>query len=170
MGVYGIITYNNKDFKKPICHIMHIVVLLLLTLNLISKTVCHVRFRFFSVLILWLVKFGHDYETWKDSSLEQTGFILEGSFAGFPQLKKMLHKLYIGTSNGAHKHRHSILRNLQHKHLIVSIAFLFFICFSVLLHILTVASEFFFSMHIYNDDNNKNEKQRKSPFVNNKKS
>ena len=88
MGVYGIITYNNKDFKKPICHIMHIVVLLLLTLNLISKTVCHVRFRFFSVLILWLVKFGHDYEIWKDSSLEQTGFILERSFAGFPQLKK----------------------------------------------------------------------------------
>ena len=30
-------------------------------------------------------------------------FMLEHSFVGFPQLEKMLHKMYVDASNGAHK-------------------------------------------------------------------
>jgi len=37
-----------------------------------------------------------------DTQVAYTGFVLERSFAGFPQLKKkMPYKLYVGTSNGA---------------------------------------------------------------------
>ena len=39
---------------------MYMVVLLLLILILLSKTICHLSFRVFSVVITWLVKYGRD--------------------------------------------------------------------------------------------------------------
>ena len=62
---------NNEDSKKAIRHIMHVVVLLLLIPILISKTVCRLSFRFFPVLITWLVKYERDSKIWKDSSIER---------------------------------------------------------------------------------------------------
>ena len=50
---------------------MHMVVLLLLMLILLSKAICRLSFRVFSVVIMWLVKYGRDYKIWKDSSVEQ---------------------------------------------------------------------------------------------------
>ena len=50
---------------------MHMVVLLLLILILVSKTICHLSFRGFSVVITWLVKYGRDSKIWKDSSKEK---------------------------------------------------------------------------------------------------
>ena len=50
---------------------MHMVVLLLLILILLSKTICRLSFRVFSVVITWLVKYGRDSKIWKDSSIEQ---------------------------------------------------------------------------------------------------
>ena len=50
---------------------MHMVVLLLLILILLSKTICHLSFRVFSVVITWLVKYGRVSKIWKDSSIEQ---------------------------------------------------------------------------------------------------
>ena len=50
---------------------MHTVVLLLLIFNLLYKTVCRLSFRVFSVVITWLVKYGRDFKTRKDSSIEQ---------------------------------------------------------------------------------------------------
>ena len=59
------------NFKKAIRHIMHMVVLLLLILILLSKTICRLSFMVFSVVMTWLVKYGHDSKIWKDSSIEQ---------------------------------------------------------------------------------------------------
>ena len=50
---------------------MHMVVVLLLIQILSSKTICCMSFRVFSVVITWLVKYGHDSKIWKDSSVEQ---------------------------------------------------------------------------------------------------
>ena len=50
---------------------MHMVVLLLLIFILLYKTICHLIFRVFSVVITWLVKYGRDFATRKDSSIEQ---------------------------------------------------------------------------------------------------
>ena len=50
---------------------MHMAVLLLLILILLSKTICRLNFRVFSVVITWLVKYGRDSKIWKDSSTEQ---------------------------------------------------------------------------------------------------
>ena len=50
---------------------MHMVVLLLLIFILLYKTICHLSVRVFSVAITWLVKYGRDFETRKDSSIEQ---------------------------------------------------------------------------------------------------
>ena len=50
---------------------MHMVVLLLLILIFLSKTICGLSFRVFSVVITWLVKYGRDSKIWKDSSIEQ---------------------------------------------------------------------------------------------------
>ena len=50
---------------------MHMVVLLLLILILLSKTICHLSFRVFSVVMKWLVKYARDFKIWKDSSIEQ---------------------------------------------------------------------------------------------------
>ena len=50
---------------------MHMVVLLLLMLILLSKTICCLSFRVFSVVITWLVKYGRDSKIWKDSSIEK---------------------------------------------------------------------------------------------------
>ena len=50
---------------------MHMVVLLLLIFILLYKTICHLSFRVFSVVITWLVKYGRDLNTRKDSSIEQ---------------------------------------------------------------------------------------------------
>ena len=50
---------------------MHMVVLLLLIFSLLYKTKCRLSFRVFSVVITWLVKYGHDFKTRKDSSIEQ---------------------------------------------------------------------------------------------------
>ena len=47
------------------------VVLLLLIFLLLYKTVCRLSFRVFSVVIMWLVKYGRDFKTRKDSSIEQ---------------------------------------------------------------------------------------------------
>ena len=50
---------------------MHMVVLLLLIFNLLYKTICRLSFRVFSVVITWLVKYGRDFKTRKDSSIQQ---------------------------------------------------------------------------------------------------
>ena len=50
---------------------MHMVVLLLLIFILLYKTICRLSFRVFSVVITWLVKYGRDFKTRKDSSIEQ---------------------------------------------------------------------------------------------------
>ena len=50
---------------------MHMVVLLLLIFILLYKTICHLSFRVFSVVITWLVKYGCDFKTREDSSIEQ---------------------------------------------------------------------------------------------------
>ena len=50
---------------------MHKVVLLLLIFILLYKTICRLSFRVFSVVITWLVKYGRDFKTRKDSSIEQ---------------------------------------------------------------------------------------------------
>ena len=50
---------------------MHMVVLLLLIFILLFKTICRLSFRIFSVVIMWLVKYGRDFKTRKDSSIEQ---------------------------------------------------------------------------------------------------
>ena len=50
---------------------MHMVVLLLLICILLYKTICRLSFRVFSVVITWLVKYGRDLKTRKDSSIEQ---------------------------------------------------------------------------------------------------
>ena len=47
------------------------VVLLLLILILLPKTIRRLSFRFFSVVITWLVKYGRDSKIWKESSIEQ---------------------------------------------------------------------------------------------------
>ena len=49
---------------------MHMVVLLLLILILLPKTIRRLSFRFFSVVITWLVKYGRDSKIWKESSIE----------------------------------------------------------------------------------------------------
>ena len=59
------------NFKKVIRHIIHMVVLLLFIFTLLFKTICCLSFRFFSVVITWLVKYGRDFKTRKDSSIEQ---------------------------------------------------------------------------------------------------
>ena len=59
------------NFKKAIRHIMHMVVLLLLILILLSKAICCLNFRVFSVVITWLFKYGRESKIWKDSSREQ---------------------------------------------------------------------------------------------------
>ena len=59
------------NFKKVIRHIIHMVVLLLFIFILLFKTICCLSFRFFSVVITWLVKYGRDFKTRKDSSIEQ---------------------------------------------------------------------------------------------------
>ena len=46
-------------------------VLLLLISILLYKTICRLGFRTFSVVIAWLVKYGRDFKTRKDSSVEQ---------------------------------------------------------------------------------------------------
>ena len=48
---------------------MHMVVLSLLILILLSKTICRLSFRVFSVVITWLVKYGRDFKIWKDSAV-----------------------------------------------------------------------------------------------------
>ena len=50
---------------------MHMVVFLLLTFILLYKTICRLSFRVFSIEITWLVKYGRDFKTRKDSSIEQ---------------------------------------------------------------------------------------------------
>ena len=50
---------------------MYMVALLVLILILLSKTICRLSFRVFSVEITWLVKYGRDSKIWKDSSIEQ---------------------------------------------------------------------------------------------------
>ena len=50
---------------------MHMVVLLLLIFILLYKTICRLSFRVFSVVITWLVKYGRDFKTRQDSSIEQ---------------------------------------------------------------------------------------------------
>ena len=53
---------------------MHMVVLLLLIFILLHKTICRLSFRVFSVMsvvITWLAKYGRDFRTRKDSSIEQ---------------------------------------------------------------------------------------------------
>ena len=50
---------------------MHMVVLLLLIFILLYKTICCLSFRVFCVVITWLVKYGRDFKTRKDSSIEQ---------------------------------------------------------------------------------------------------
>ena len=50
---------------------MHMVVLLLLIFILYTKLYAVWVFGFFSVVITWLVKYGRDFETRKDSSIEQ---------------------------------------------------------------------------------------------------
>ena len=50
---------------------MHMFVLLPLILILLSKTICRLSFRVFSVVITWQVKYGRNSEIWKDSSIEQ---------------------------------------------------------------------------------------------------
>ena len=50
---------------------MHMVVLLLLILILLSKTICLLSVKVFSVVITWLVKYGRDSKIWKDPSIEQ---------------------------------------------------------------------------------------------------
>ena len=50
---------------------MHMVVLLLLVLILLSKTICLLSFRVFSVVITLLVKYGRVSKIWKDSSIEK---------------------------------------------------------------------------------------------------
>ena len=52
-------------------HNMHMVVLLLLIFILLHKTICRLSFRVFSVVITWLVKYGRDFKTRKDFSIEQ---------------------------------------------------------------------------------------------------
>ena len=52
---------NNANFKKALGHIMYMVVLLLFRLILLSKTICRLSFRGFSVVITWLVKYGRDF-------------------------------------------------------------------------------------------------------------
>ena len=46
------------------------VVVLLLIFNLLCKTICRLSFRAFSVVITWLVKYGRDFKTRKDSSID----------------------------------------------------------------------------------------------------
>ena len=50
---------------------MHMVILLLLIFILLYKTICRLSFRVFSVVFTWLVKYGRDFKTRKDSSKEQ---------------------------------------------------------------------------------------------------
>ena len=50
---------------------MHMVVLLLLILILLSKTICPLSFREFSVVMTWLDKYGRNFKIWKDSTIEQ---------------------------------------------------------------------------------------------------
>ena len=50
---------------------MHMVVLLLLIFILLYKTICRLSFRVFSVVVTWLVKYGRDFKTRKDSPVEQ---------------------------------------------------------------------------------------------------
>ena len=52
---------NNANFEKALGHIMYMVVLLLFRLILLSKTICRLSFRGFSVVITWLVKYGRDF-------------------------------------------------------------------------------------------------------------
>ena len=93
-------------------------------------------------------------------------FILEWGFAGFPHLKKMPHKIYVGVIPLLYTHYCKIygasllLSQLPFSSSFVSVFVIctFLSCFGVIL---------FSSLHLYNN-NNDNEKQRKSPFVNNK--
>ena len=62
---------HKTHFKKAIRHTMHMVVLLLLIFILLYKTIWRLSFRVFSVVITWLVKYGRDFKTRKDSSIEQ---------------------------------------------------------------------------------------------------
>ena len=72
MSVYHVRNFNNNgNFKKPIRHNMHMVVLLLLIFILLYKTICRLTFRVFSVVITWLVKYDRDFKTRKESSIEQ---------------------------------------------------------------------------------------------------
>ena len=50
---------------------MHMVVLLLLIFILLYKTMCLLSIRVFSVVMMWPVKYGRDFKTRKDSSIEQ---------------------------------------------------------------------------------------------------
>ena len=50
---------------------MHMAVLLLLIFILLYKTICRLIFRVFSVVITWLVKYGRDFKTRKDSSIKE---------------------------------------------------------------------------------------------------
>ena len=50
---------------------MYMVVLLLLRVILLSKTICRLSFRLFSVVTTWLVKYGRVSKIWQDSSIEQ---------------------------------------------------------------------------------------------------
>ena len=49
---------------------MHMVVLLLIFI-LLYKTICRLSFRVYSVVITWLVKYGRDFKTRKNPSIEQ---------------------------------------------------------------------------------------------------
>ena len=83
MGVYDTITLTiMRISKKAIRHITHMVVLLLLILILLSKTICRLSFRFFSVVITWLVKYCRDSKIWKDPSIEQIHLSANGLAVG----------------------------------------------------------------------------------------
>ena len=62
---------------------MQRVVLLLLIFILLYKTIKRLSFRVFSVVITWLVKYGRDFKTRKDSSIEQmsANVLAVGGFA-----------------------------------------------------------------------------------------
>ena len=50
---------------------MHMVVQILLILILLSKTICRLSFRVFSVVFTWLVKYGRVSKIWKDFAREE---------------------------------------------------------------------------------------------------
>ena len=76
MGVFDVITLTVTQISKKkntytSRYVHYMVVLLLLILILLSKTICRLSFSVFSVLITWQLKYGRDFKTWKDSSIEQ---------------------------------------------------------------------------------------------------